>query len=118
VFATQLLEFRRETLRLLAPSDLLPDVVQLVLDHPASTAEVAGPEGTAPAREPTIAVRLALAARGAPSAYAAAAAWAATADELVTRGITNRPSLIIAEVTALVLTPIAVYESAGRGEAK
>jgi hypothetical protein len=51
-----------------------------------------------------------------PATYAATAAWAVTADELVTRGITNRPSLIIAEITALVLSPLAIYQLPERGE--
>jgi hypothetical protein len=67
---------------------------------------------------PRIAERLAATALGTPSVYAATAAWAATADELVTRGISNRPSLIIVELTALVLTPIAIFQSAEHGLAK
>ena len=53
---------------------------------------------------------------GKPATYAAAAAWAATVDEVATRGITDRPSLIIAELTALLLTPIALFRSPERGE--
>ena len=113
-FAAQLQEFRRETLTLIAPSDLLPDVGQLVL---------ARPDGVPAALEPTAAstthaagIAFASALLGKPTSYAATAAWAASADELVTRGISNRPSLIIAELTALALTPIALFRSPGTDE--
>jgi hypothetical protein len=115
-FADQLEQFRTETLRLLAPSDLLPDVERLVLSPPAAldrNTELSGSatsEPGAPARAPALFGKLASAALGKPSAYVAAAAWAATADELLTRGITNRPSLIVAELTAVVLTPVAIFQ--------
>ena len=114
-FAAQLQDFRRETLTLIAPSDLLPDVGELVLTHPVGAAAAVEPE---PPASSTHAVGLAVASvlRGKPTSYAATAAWAASADELVTRGISNRPSLIIAELTALALTPIAIFRGPGTGE--
>jgi hypothetical protein len=114
-FALQLQEFRHETLQLLAPADVIPDVRELVLAYPATPVDTeAGPQARPQAQ--TVASRLASVALGQPSAYAATAAWAATADELLTRGITNRPSLIIAELTALVLTPIAIFQGPGQAE--
>src|SRR5438067_23821 len=87
-FSSRLVDFRRETLQLLAPADVLPDIDRLLLEHTAGS----GPGVQADARvEASLAERLAAAALGRPSTYAAAAAWAATADELATRGITNRP---------------------------
>jgi hypothetical protein len=116
LFAAQLLEFRTETLGLLAPSDVLPDVAQLVLEHPPGTLAVEDPQPVALPLGSALALSLASAAARLPTTYAATAAWAATADELVTRGISNRPSLIIAEITALALTPLAIYELPERGE--
>ncbi|MFZ1879123.1 MAG: hypothetical protein WAU41_03060 [Gaiellaceae bacterium] len=108
VFSSRLVEFRSETLHRLAPSDLLPDIDQLLLAHAGHTASARPLErSTSP---------FTAAALGKPTAYVAAAAWAATVDELATRGITNRPSLIIAELTALALTPIALFWSPERGD--
>jgi hypothetical protein len=108
VFSSRLVEFRSETLHRLAPTDLLPDIDQLLLAH-------AGHAARARPRERSTSPFTA-AALGKPAAYVAAAAWAATVDELATRGITNRPSLIIAELTALALTPIALLYSPERGD--
>jgi hypothetical protein len=106
-FAAQVQEFRRETLTLLAPGDLLPDVGRIVLGHDESASSVAA-GGADAVRAPAAAAALA-SALGKPSAYAATAAWAVTADELATRGISNRPSLVLAELVALMLTPIAIF---------
>jgi hypothetical protein len=120
-FAEQLEQFRGETLQLLAPSDLLPDVERLVRSPPAALAgnpALSGGDGSAspmPGHAPPVIGKLASVALGRPSAYVAAAAWAATADELFTRGITNRPSLIVAELTALLLTPVAIFQPPGGG---
>jgi hypothetical protein len=116
VFSSQLVEFRSETLGRLAPSDLLPDIDQLLIEHAANAASgVPESRSTSPfARR--VPERLASAALGKPATYASAAAWAATVDELATRGITNRPSLIIAELTALLLTPIALFRSPEQGD--
>ena len=100
---------------LIAPSDLLPDVGELVRAHPVVVAAAVEPEPpVSSAHAAGIAVAAAL--LGKPTSYAATAAWAASADELVTRGISNRPSLIIAELTALALTPIAIFRSPVAGE--
>ena len=114
-FADQLREFRRDTLTLIAPSDLLPDVGQLVLAHPDGASAAVEPEASITSSAAAGVARASALLRK-PTAYAATAAWAASADELVTRGISNRPSLIIAELTALALTPIAIFRSPGTGE--
>ncbi len=108
-FAAQLQEFRRETLTLIAPSDLLPDVGQLVLEGPGGLSAAVEPEASTSSAPAGIVFASALI--GKPTSYAATAAWAVSADELVTRGISNRPSLIIAELTALALTPLALFRS-------
>jgi hypothetical protein len=115
VFSSRLVEFRSETLERLAPSDLLPDIDQLLLEHAANTAGGIMQSRSTPSTT-GVPEWLAAAGLGKPATYAAAAAWGATVDELATRGITNRPSLIIAELTALLLTPIVLFQSPERGE--
>ncbi len=105
----QLHEFRSETLHLLAPADYLPGLSRIVLAQANLAAR-------APAvRRPTATARLASLALGRPAARACLAAWAATAGELLARGLANRPSLVIAEVTALVLSPGAIFSSPREG---
>jgi hypothetical protein len=115
VFSSRLVEFRSDTLQRLAQSDLLPDIDRLLLEHATNTANGIPRERSTSSSTPDLPEWL-TAALGKPAPYAAAAAWAATVDELATRGITNRPSLIIAELTALLLTPIALFNSPERGE--
>jgi hypothetical protein len=110
VLAQQLQAFRSDTMDRLAPSDLLVGVVQVVLAHPPVPA---GAVLGAPTRAPTVATRLASAALGKPALYCCLAAWAVTGGELATRGIGSRPSLVAAEVVALVLSPGAIFP--GRG---
>jgi hypothetical protein len=118
VFSSRLVEFRSETLHRLAPSDVLPDIDRVLLEHAAIVANGIAHDRSTSLLATGVPEWLAAAALGKPATYAAAAAWAATVDELATRGITDRPSLIIAELTALVLTPIALFRSPERGESR
>jgi hypothetical protein len=108
--AEQLREFRADTLDRLAPSDLLAGTSQLMLAYPpAGSAARASAAAAASERS-----RLASIVLGRPVAYACAVAWAATVVEVLARGITDRPSLVIAEVAALLLTPIALLQAPAR----
>jgi hypothetical protein len=111
----QLQEFREEVFSRLAPGDLLSGVRELVLEQPIA----APPSSTAESRAQPDPLGLAGGHAWSPAfaatcPYACAAAWAVTAVEILTRGITNRPSLIVAEVTALALSPLALLRSAER----
>jgi hypothetical protein len=107
--AEQLREFRSDTLERLAPSDLLPGMSRLVQNY--TPAAIAGHEAPAAAAGPS---RLRSVVLGKPVLYACVVAWAATAFEVLARGITDRPSLVIAEVAALLLTPIALFQAPPR----
>ncbi len=105
--AEQLREFRGDTLDRLAPSDLLAGMSQLMQAYPPDTA----PAPVALPRDPS---RLAAIVLGKPIVYACMVAWAVLAIELITRGITDRPSLVIAELAALLLTPVALFQAPSR----
>ncbi len=105
--AEQLREFRSDTLDRLAPSDLLAGMSHLMQAYPPGPA----PAPVALRRDPS---RLAAIVLGKPIAYACLVAWAAMAIEVVARGITDRPSLVIAEVAALLLTPVALFQPPAR----
>ena len=100
-------EFRSDTLDRLAPSDLLAGMSQLMQAYPPETA----PTPVAVPRDPSRLTSLVL---GKPIVYACLVAWAAMAIEVVARGITDRPSLVIAEVAALLLTPVALFQPPAR----
>ncbi len=106
--AEQLREFRSDTLERLAPSDLLAGMSRLMLAYPPDEAALVP---VAPLRHPP---RLASLVRGKPIVYACAVAWAATGVEAVAHGITDRPSLVIAELAALLLTPVALFHGPAR----
>jgi hypothetical protein len=103
--AAELHQFRSETMDRLAPSDLLSGVSRVVLEYGASLAGFEAPA------TPSLTARVASVALGKSATYACLAAWAVTADQILVRGITNRPSLIAAELTALALSPGAVFPS-------
>ena len=105
--AEQLREFRSDTLDRLAPSDLLAGMSQLMQTYPPETA----PTSVAVPPDPS---RLASIVLGKPILYACLAAWAAMAIELVAHGVTDRPSLVIAEAAALLLTPVALFQPPAR----
>jgi hypothetical protein len=107
--AEQLREFRGDTLDRLAPSDLLAGMSQLMQAYPADAD--ADRARVAPSRD---ASRLGSIFLGKPIVCACIVAWAATAIEVVSRGITDRPSLVIAELAALLLTPIALFQAPPR----
>jgi hypothetical protein len=104
--ARQLQEFRSDTMHRLAPSDLIAGVSQVVLAHPPVRV---GAEPAMSLQTPTVIARATSVAMGRPAVYCCLAAWAITADELVTRGISGRPSLIAAELLALALSPGAIF---------
>jgi hypothetical protein len=110
-FDERLHAFRTETMQLLAPADFLSGIDRLLEAHDPLSAGTVAP--AAPARSPTVPGWLVSAALR-TSTYGCAAAWAATADEVLARGITNRPSLIIAEISAMVLSPAALFQSAAQ----
>ena len=102
----QLREFRGDTLDRLAPSDLLAGMSQLMQAYPLEAK--ADRTAVAPARAPSSLASIVL---GKPIVYACMVAWAALAIEVVARGITDRPSLVIAELAALLLTPVALFQA-------
>ena len=105
----QLRKFRGDTLDRLAPSDLLAGMSQLMQAYPPEAE--AERTAVARARAPS---RLASIVLGKPIVYACMVAWAALAIEVVARGITDRPSLVIAELAALALTPVALFQAPAR----
>lgn len=102
----QLRSFRGETLQLLSPGDVLPGVRQLLLAGQGAEEAVTAPPRGAGLRP---GARLASVALGKAATYACLAAWVVVLAEIVVRGISNRPSLVIAEVAALALSPGAVF---------
>jgi hypothetical protein len=104
--AEQLREFRGDTLDRLAPSDLLAGMSQLMQAYPPEADADRAP--ITPARNPSRLLSIVL---GRPIVYACTVAWAALAIEVIARGITDRPSLVIAELAALLLTPVALFQA-------